>query len=618
MIKLAMLLVIVLSNLCWGQDFLFEESHGILTVIQNTTVWTQVKPEQARVTHFHWLKKNILEIEFIDEFGQQGQAMWKIHKESVSVEITSQNNTQLAYPWPFVRRDIDSTEGLLLPVAEGIIYPACESSIKPYDWLVGYSGYGLTLPLFGMINNSGSGYGFFTEDPEYFRLQLSWQRQWVVTPTWEPGKTEFSSRKSWFRFFQEQTQEQGVVRIAKWYREYLDQNGYLKPLRKKNAKCAKSQELIAVPQVWVWSDPLETARFLDSLSINQALIANVDPKKWETSKKDLKDIHDLGFLTGRYDNYEDRWPEDMAEVTEWTAGWDNGLVTNRQGTHDPAWTIYDQWGDSVTGAKLCSRYGKDLIRESLKAQQDLPLKTRFIDTLPATELRECFHPDHPHDRVHDRKDRAAILEYSASQVLTGSEKGSWWAIKGSHYFMGMLSLGPYPPPLVENPSAIASQANPDYLRFNVGYEFRVPLFELVAHDCVLPTWFWGDGNNKHPGTWREKDLITVLYGGIPLWCFASLEEMKQYADSLRASYYFVRPGLEAIGMSEMLSFEFLTRDKSLQRVSWSNGAVICVNFKNRPQNIEVDGHSITIPAKNYYVVKKPAHPFWQWLASLLS
>lgn len=599
--KACLLIFLVMVSAAFAQDFYFDEASGVLSVSFNDITWWQIKPAGAKVINHAWASKNVLNLT-IAENGKEAMVQWQFNHwpPELRFKVTSKDNSAIAYPWPFVRETFRGEE-LLLPVAEGILYDAEDQSVRPYDWLKGYAGYGTSLPLFGMVNARGDGYGFFTETPDYYELLVSWQGVWTVTPNWQPGENNFGERTGRFRFFQ----EDAVVKIAKWYRSYLQKGHLFVPLEKKKTKNADPRALVATPQVWVWSDPVQTALFLDSLGIDHALLANVDPKYWTVNKEVIDQLHQMGYLTGKYDNYEDRWPANLSGITEWTEGYPEGLVKTKDGKFVPAWEMTGPDGKSYVGAKLCSAAGKKLIEQDLPDElSQKPYTSRFIDTLPATELRTCFNPLHPQDRSGDRVNRTAILEFSSRYVLTGAEKGTWWAIAPCHYLHGMLSLNPYPPAddIGANPSRPLNEVKPDYLRFDVSPVHRIPFFGMVARDAVLPTWYWGDGNNKHTGTWREKDLFTVLYGGMPMWCFATLDDMRKYAKELKNSYDFVRPGLKAVGLSELVSYKTLT--PLIQQTFWSNGVVITANFSDQTETFVLGGKTIKVPPKSYIVTKK--------------
>ena len=60
---------------------------------------------------------------------------------------------------------------------------------------------------------------------------------------------------------------------------------------------------------------------------------------------------------------------------------------------------------------------------------------------------------------------------------------------------------------------------PDLAKFQVGGKYRLPLWELVYHDCCVAYWYWGDYNNKLPALWDKRDLFNALYGTPPMYMF---------------------------------------------------------------------------------------------------
>ena len=83
--------------------------------------------------------------------------------------------------------------------------------------------------------------------------------------------------------------------------------------------------------------------------------------------------------------------------------------------------------------------------------------------------------------------------------MTGSETGHEAAVPYVHYFEGMLSLGPYRvPDAGRDMQRILDDVPEQVAKFQTGHFYRLPLWELVYHDCVVAQWYWGDYNNKLP------------------------------------------------------------------------------------------------------------------------
>ena len=115
-----------------------------------------------------------------------------------------------------------------------------------------------------------------------------------------------------------------------------------------------------------------------------------------------------------------------------------------------------------------------------------------------------------------------LLEFVSREcgLVTGSETGHDAAVPYVHYFEGMLSLGPYRVPDAGRDMQRILEDVPERLaKFQTGPYYRLPLWELVYHDCVVSQWYWGDYNNKLPKLWDRRDLFNALYGTPPMFMF---------------------------------------------------------------------------------------------------
>ncbi len=115
----------------------------------------------------------------------------------------------------------------------------------------------------------------------------------------------------------------------------------------------------------------------------------------------------------------------------------------------------------------------------------------------------------------------------------------------------------------------------------VGQAYRLPLWELVYHDCVVAQWYWGDYNNKLPSLWDKRDLFNVLYGTPPMFMFDRnlwRAQKARFAQSYRNTCPYVR----AVGYAEMTDHRALTADRNVQQTTFANGITIIVNFGDTP------------------------------------
>jgi len=150
-----------------------------------------------------------------------------------------------------------------------------------------------------------------------------------------------------------------------------------------------------------------------------------------------------------------------------------------------------------------------------------------------------------------------------------------------HYFEGMLSLGPYRVPDAGRNMIKPWDEVPERVaKFQVGQKYRLPLWELVYHDCVVAQWYWGDYNNKLPALWDKRDLFNILYGTPPMFMFNN-QIWKMNKTRFVESYKNISPVARAVGYAEMTDHRFLTTDRSVQQTQFANGISVTVNFGDK-------------------------------------
>src|ERR1700690_2382902 len=111
---------------------------------------------------------------------------------------------------------------------------------------------------------------------------------------------------------------------------------------------------------------------------------------------------------------------------------------------------------------------------------------------------------------------------------------------------------------------ILDEVPPNVPKYQLGQQYRLPLWELVFHDCVVAQWYWGDYNNKLPAIWDQRDRFNALYGTGPMFMLDRAFWQKNQERFAR-SYREICPITRATGYSEMTNHEFLTPDRDVQR-----------------------------------------------------
>ena len=133
-----------------------------------------------------------------------------------------------------------------------------------------------------------------------------------------------------------------------------------------------------------------------------------------------------------------------------------------------------------------------------------------------------------------------------------------------HYFEGMLSLGPYRVlDAGRDMARIWTNAPERVVKFQLGHEYRLALWELVYHDCVVAQWYWGDYNNKLPMLWDKRDLFNLLYATPPMFMF-NRDLWQKKRPRFVQSYQTICPTVRHLGYNEMTDHRFLTADRAVE------------------------------------------------------
>jgi len=487
----------------------------------------------------------------------------------------------LRYPHPFVT---GPDMYLVVPMNEGISYPVDDATVETRR-LIAYGGHGICMPFWG-VTDGQEGYMTILETPDDAAIRISrTDGRLSIAPEWDAQKGEFGyTRKLRYVLFD----EGGHVAMCKRYRSYAQQAGLLRTLEQKRNENPNVDLLIGAVNVWCWErDALPIVRDMKSCGIDRILWSHRE------SPETIEAMNALGgVLTSRYDIYQDLMdPEVVKEQLrslhpDWTQGaWPDDIMIGANGDWRKGWAVRGRDGQMYPCAVLCDKQAPKYAAERVPAElKTHPYRCRFIDTTTASPWRECYHPAHPMTRGESRHWKMQLLRYMSqdAHLVTGSETGHDAAVPFVHYFEGMLSLGPYRVPDAGRQMQKILQEVPERVaKYQLGHQYRLPLWELVYHDCVVSQWYWGDYNNKLPSLWDKRDLFNILYGTPPMFMFTRTfwDENK---DRFVQSYKNVCTVARAVGYSEMTDHRFLSEDRTVQQTHFANGVVVTVNFGERP------------------------------------
>ena len=513
-------------------------------------------------------------------------------KPEFSVELSAEGSltSALSFPHPFVT---ETGTYLVVPMNEGISYPVDDETIKP-RWLAAYGGHGICMAFWG-VTDGQRGQMTIIETPDDMSIYMQHaDGKLCIEPKWESQKGNFGySRKLRYVFFD----KGGHVAICKRYRLHAEQIGKLKTLEEKRRENPNVDLLIGAVNVWCWeNDALTIVREARSLGINRILWSNRKPPEVIKAMNEMD-----GVLTSRYDIYQDLMDPQIVkdklrnQHPDWTqAGWPDDLMLDSKGNRREGWQVKGIDGQMYPCGVLCDRQAIKHAEQRVPAElQTHPYRCRFIDTTTASPWRECYHPDHPMTRSDSRHWKMELLRYMSEKagLVTGSETGHDAAVPYVHYFEGMLSLGPYRvPDAGRDMRKIWDEVPEQVAKFQLGHKYRLPLWELVYHDCVVAQWYWGDYNNKLPALWQKRDLFNILYGTAPMFMFDS-RLWEQNKERFARSYKNICDVTRAVGYADMTDHRFLTSDRDVQQTAFANGVIVTVNFGEKPFRLS-DGKEI--------------------------
>lgn len=519
-----------------------------------------------------------------------------------------QSKLNLLFPLePFV---LDSTNAELVVAdySDGHIY---RLDAQPHrTW---FNLWSIDMPWVGVCDlTSGRGYALVveTDDDALIRvIKTQTGELWMPQAGFQPSQGEFRYPRKFFYHF---SAKGGYVALAKRFRQHAQQQRLLVTLKEKLKRNPNLERLFGAPDVWGDSS-LKFARAAKAAGVEKMIIQG------RTSAEDMRAINDLGYITSEYDNYTDILPVEPGKDIDAHHGQiPDDVVLKADGERMKAWLTWDKKQYMKRCPALWVPSAKVVIPKVLAER---PFLGRFIDVTTAEDLYECYDLKHPLTRSAKRQCGVDLLGYTRSLgLVTGGEHGRYWAVPQLDYIEGMQSGGStsWPAGWLLHPKSKDQQfENPwggkfgkwaDYEKWGIGHATRVPLWELVFHDCVVSTWYWGDSSDflldAAPEVTPRKDAFNVLYGTIPLMWANKEGAWQKNREVFLRTYRNTCKLHEATAGTEMLSHEFVTRDRAVQRTRFSDGTEVLVNFGAEPAPVKLKGKSFLLPP-NGFAVKGP-------------
>lgn len=459
----------------------------------------------------------------------------------------------------------------------------------------------MNIPLVGIFDREkGDAMMLQIESPFDANVRLSRKAGLIwPEPVWQCSMGKFAyTRRATYRFID----KGGYVKMAELYREYQKGRGMLKTLTEKAKERPAVKRMQGAPILWAETSDAAFLKKWSNFGITHAILAVEFPGA------ENKNWNDLGYITLGYDSYGD--------ISEGPLGFQSDRI-QKNGLMLPTGEMMTGWTTTDPNGKVVKQYYLRSSSQYLNAAKSY-CKTRivdanrngnFIDVMMAGGLMEDHHPEHTFDRKTDLKYKRDVFQYYLKKSLViGTEHGNDWGVDLVDYTEGGLS-GPHwwiPGKITSGWNAGSLRApvsrddfSPEFLKYGLPTQ-RIPFWELVYHDCVATTWYWGDSAGWFwkvaPEIKTMKDRITLLYGETPLlWSEVKFDWKNDSAEHLE-SYYLTVPSMRDKFGVQMTSHEFLTEDLQVQKTTFANRSETVVNFGE--QTFEYKGEEL--PKNGFY------------------
>ena len=514
------------------------------------------------------------------------------------------NREGFSFPRAFATR---STDALIVPLSEGYRLPFAEK----HKWVGTPAAYSssLSMPFFGVEDcQNGSGWVAILMTPNDARMQtfLTEGRMDAVASNWVAQHGTFGyARRVKFVFLD----KGGYVAMAKRYRAEARKEGLVKTFREKAKTRPNVDRLLGAANVWYYggkADPIQMAEELRAAGLTRFLWSSGGSSATVTAIAQMPDV-----LVGRYDVYRDVYhpeqlkaigrsiPSPTNEICLNTSAWPTDIMWNSANSNDwrKAWGVRDKKGNKVYCGAQCDLCAVARERRNVANElKEKPFSARFIDVTTAVGWEECWNPAHPMTRTQSRAAKCDLLRILGDEfgLVVGSEQGIGGAVPVCDYFEGMLSPGyarmPHGRPGAGRmdifrdpfrPTNVTEKELATVEMYGTGEKYRIPLFELVYHDCCCAHWYWYDYSNRPLYLWPRRDLLNALYGTMPMYIF-DYRHWTEHKDEFLKSYALTAPIARRTGYSEMLDHRALTADRSVQESVFSDGTRVVVNFGEKP------------------------------------
>ena len=603
----------------------FIHNYGILEIRDKDTGLTfrQAEPEEK----FEFINPHIADNKIcftaVNDKVRFSAAYEIIHNagETPYVKLTMSSEDEfegdVCYPPAF---NVCENDIALLPYCEGMAFPVNSPDIllpqRLNLYLTSMSFWGITT---GKKNDAWLLCAVKTNHDAAIIPKKGTDGLLKIHPVWEPQKGKWGyDRIMQFCF----GNSGGITALCQAYREFAVKKGFVVTLKEKSKRVKNIDKLVGSANVWLWNSDAMSLLYDENPPYSIPTKEQLEKRK--RIAKEMKDngmarvmwsifnenvdretveyINDLGYLTTFYDVYTDVIPEKIADLVSEPrrirckhrmSAYPDGIRVEKDGSFGKAWPLKGKDGKFYDQNNICDIEALKLAMNYIPAHsKETALKGRFLDVV-VMRVGECYHPDHPMTRTDAFRYKRILLQYlNDIGLVSGTEVGCEDVAANINYQEGMMS-----PPMYRAPDSgrrmttlyYGDSIDEKINKYMLNPIYRVPLWELVYHDCVVSYWYWGDSTNSCPELMKKRDLFCSLYGLPPIYSFDANDWEKLKKDIID-SYHRTSEIASKTGYCRMMSFEYITEDKLVQKTTFENGIEVVANFSDKP--VEYHGKTI--------------------------
>ena len=481
--------------------------------------------------------------------------------------------------------DLRPDDILLIPHFEGYRLRADDDKL-PLPSVLPATGTGLSMAFCGVLR--GEDYLLIAIISNLdARLRLD-RVDGVMKPAveWLPEMGKFGYDRE-LRFI---TGKGGITELCKAYRKIAGEKGLVYPLSERVKKLPVLEKLLGAANVWLWNDDamdklysrdavyrkpapeqvderIRVAREMKAAGMERVLWSVFDEN---VDRRELEAVKELGFITSFYDIYTDVIPTEEADLIPDTRRvrcetrqslYPDGIIRDPVGNMVSAWKLMGKDGQFHDQKRICDRAAVSCLRRNLNEQMkperaESLLDGRFLD-VQCVSVHECYDKRHPMTRREAFGYKRELLEELHEHGLfAGTEVGCEDAAAAFDYNEGMLSpaeIRAYDAGRRMTHIYRGDEIDPKLTGFMLNEWYRVPLWELVYHDCVQSYWYWGDSTNCAPELIGKRDWFCELWGLPPIYSFKVSDWDKLKGDIIE-SYKRTVPKAVSVAGKAMVSF----------------------------------------------------------------